>query len=97
MTTTITITTTNTLAEAVAFLASVHRLPVSRMWASIVAGACPSAAAQLLAISSDSIHTTATRERAGVLLGLLLDTRAWLEDDNLPAAPPSGLAGPWST
>ena len=46
------------------------------MWASIVAGACPSAAAQLLVISSsDSIYTTATRERAGVLLCLLLDAQ----------------------
>lgn len=71
--TTITITAPDALADAVAFLASIHRLPVSRMWASIVAGASPCATTQLRLIAADCTRTTATRERAGVLLDLLLD------------------------
>lgn len=84
MTTTITITVPDSLSEAVAFLASIHRLPVSRMWASIVAGASPCTATQLRVIAADCTRTAAIRERAGALLGLLLDTRAWSEDDSLP-------------
>ena len=75
MTTRITITIPATLADSVAFLASVHRLPVSRMWASIAAGDSPCTTTQLRLIVADCTRTTATRERAGVLLCLLLDAR----------------------
>lgn len=70
----ITITAPDALADAVALLASVYGCTVPAMWLRLATEA-HSVTGHLTRLATDCTRTTATRERAGVLLGLLLDAR----------------------
>ena len=75
MTTRITITVPASLADAVALLASVYGYTESEMWFRLATNEHKGIVRIMQRLTVDFTRTTATRERAGVLLGLLLDAR----------------------